>query len=211
MKNEIRDIEEAIDFQSDQFGGTLKTKNGQVKISSYTDQVIRVQVSNSEPYDTNPYSVVTSPCGNLFTRTEHQDYIDFDTESLRMRVQKSPVRICFYTSEGELLSEDDPGLGISFQHSTTTLYRKLQPGERFIGLGEKTGHLDRRGSGYINWNTDRFAYTAEQDPLYASIPFFIGAHQGKVYGIYLDNSYQSQFNFGASNNRFSSISCILTD
>ena len=41
------------------------------------------------------------------------------------------------------------------------------------------------------------------DPLYCSIPFYIGIHNGLCYGIFLDNSYKSHFNFGASNNRFS--------
>jgi alpha-glucosidase len=37
------------------------------------------------------------------------------------------------------------------------------------------------------------------DPLYASIPFFIGIHGGVAYGIFFDNTHRSTFNFGASN------------
>ena len=35
---------------------------------------------------------------------------------------------------------------------------------------------------------------------------YIGAHHGLSYGILFDNSYRSDFNFGASNNRYSSFS-----
>ena len=80
----------------------------------------------------------------------------------------------------------------------------MQPGERFIGLGEKTGNLDRKGNGYTNWNTDAFGYRTDQDPIYSTIPFYIGIHHNLNYGIFLDNTFQSDFNFGASNNRFSS-------
>ena len=45
-----------------------------------------------------------------------------------------------------------------------TSYKKLQEGERFIGLGEKTGNLDRRGFAYTNWNSDTFAYRTDADP-----------------------------------------------
>ena len=83
-------------------------------------------------------------------------------------------------------------------------WKKLQEGERFIGLGEKTGPLDRKGAGYQNWNTDSFGYGTGADPLYSTIPFFIGIHHHLSYGIFFDNSYKSFFNFGASNNRFSS-------
>jgi hypothetical protein len=77
-------------------------------------------------------------------------------------------------------------------------YKKLQEGERFIGLGEKTGNLDRRGEGYTNWNTDYFGYPANGDPLYSSIPFYMGIHHGLVYGVFLDNTSKTHFNFGAS-------------
>ena len=42
--------------------------------------------------------------------------------------------------------------------------------------------------------------------MYVSIPFFMGLHHGKVYGLFFNNSYRSVFNFGASNRRFASFS-----
>ena len=78
----------------------------------------------------------------------------------------------------------------------------MQPGERFIGLGEKTGNLDRRGCAYTNWNTDKFGYAVDADPIYMSIPFYIGLHNNVAYGIFFDNTFKTKFNFGASNNRF---------
>jgi alpha-glucosidase len=81
------------------------------------------------------------------------------------------------------------------------LTKKLFSDERFIGLGEKTGPLDRRGNSYTHWNSDVPAYSTNQDPLYSSIPFYIGLHNKKqVYGIFLDNSYKSTINLGASTN-----------
>ncbi|MBC7653473.1 MAG: DUF5110 domain-containing protein, partial [Oligoflexus sp.] len=63
---------------------------------------------------------------------------------------------------------------------------------------------DRRGEGYTNWNTDAYGYATNRDPIYSSIPFYMGIHDGLNYGIFLDNTYQTDFNFGASNDRFSS-------
>jgi alpha-glucosidase len=95
-------------------------------------------------------------------------------------------------------------MATSWVNESVTTYKKMQDGERFVGLGEKTGSLDRRGSGYTNWNSDTFGYRTDQDPIYTTIPFYIGIHHGLNYGIFMDNTYQSDFNFGASNNRFSS-------
>ncbi|RYY14754.1 MAG: hypothetical protein EOO04_29725, partial [Chitinophagaceae bacterium] len=82
--------------------------------------------------------------------------------------------------------------------------KKMQDDEHFVGLGEKTGNIDRKGSGFTNWNSDKYGYTIAEDPLYTTIPFYIGIHHGLNYGLFLDNTFQSDFNFGASNNRFSS-------
>ena len=34
------------------------------------------------------------------------------------------------------------------------------------------------------------------DPLYKSIPFFMGLRHGAAYGIFFDNAYRSSFDFG---------------
>ena len=40
-------------------------------------------------------------------------------------------------------------------------------------VGEKTGKLNRRGSRFVMWNSDKPCYDINEDPLYKSIPFFI--------------------------------------
>ena len=121
-------------------------------------------------------------------------------------IAKSPVRFKFTDLQGNIINEDDAGLGTAWIGDQSTTYKKLQEGERFIGLGEKTGNLDRKGSGYQHWNTDSYAYHSGQDPLYCSTPFYMGIHHQQVYGIFLDNTHKTFFNFGASNDRFSSFS-----
>jgi alpha-glucosidase len=119
-------------------------------------------------------------------------------------VSRRPFLITFLTPSGDTISTDEPGLGTSWIGPSITTYKHLQTGERFLGLGEKTGDLDRAGMGYTNWNRDVYGYSIMEDPIYSSIPFYIGLHHRLAYGIFLDNSYESAFNFGASNNRFSS-------
>jgi len=71
-----------------------------------------------------------------------------------MLVHKTPFSLAFLTKDGRVINEDEKGLGTSWQDGQVTAYKKLQKDERFIGLGEKTGPLDRAGNAYTNWNSD---------------------------------------------------------
>jgi len=37
-----------------------------------------------------------------------------------------------------------------------------------------------------------------RDPIYQTVPFYLGLDKGKSYGIFFDNSYRSYFDFGKS-------------
>src|SRR5690606_1282531 len=152
------------------------------------------------------YAVVAEPESPVFDISEETDHLVLATETLRLLIQKDRLAFQFQTPDGKSVNEDDPALATSWIGEQVTTYKKLQEGERFIGLGEKTGPLDRRGFGYTNWNTDNFGYSPGADPLYCSTPFYIGIHHGLAYGIFLDNTHKTHFNFGASNDRFSSFS-----
>jgi alpha-glucosidase len=183
---------------------TFKTTNAYGSIAVYSPSVIRVRLDKKPLGRDFSYAVIAAPQKTKTSIVETDKEITLTTDSVKAVVNKKPFRVAFYTNDGQLINQDEPGLSNSWTGEEVTSYKTMMPGERFIGLGEKTGPLDRKGAGYTNWNTDAYAYTTEQDPLYSTIPFYIGIHHRLNYGIFLDNTYQSDFNFGASNNRFSS-------
>ncbi len=183
--------------------GTLE--HARFRIQQYADSIFRISLSQHEKFEDFSYSVINEPCKMSAEITESNHELRISTKELLLRISKSNFNICFLSPSGHVINEDDP-LGTSWNGEQVTTYKKLQDGERFIGLGEKTGPLDRRGHGYQHWNTDSYAYTTGSDPLYCSTPFYIGIHGGLLYGIFFDNTYKSFFNFGASNHRYSSFS-----
>lgn len=189
---------------------TVETTFGWLKITAYSPKIVRVTVSASGEFEDFSYSVIESPTTNTFELDDAGEYLVARTADVHLVIEKNPVRLIFKTADGRILNEEDP-LATSWIGEQISTYRKLQDGERFIGMGEKTGNLDRRGTALQNWNTDAYAYNAGTDPLYSSIPFYIGLHHGLTYGIFLDNTFKSFFNFGASNNRFSSFSVDAGD
>jgi alpha-glucosidase len=119
------------------------------------------------------------------------------TSEIEVRIQSNPFRVAFYDFAGRLISKDKDSLGPAWDGSSVRCWKWMPPDEHYFGLGEKTGPLDKRGHSYVNWNTDPAAYNALTDPMYETVPFFVGVRQGKAYGIFLDNSYRSFFDMGA--------------
>lgn len=184
----------------------LVTDNGKALITVYDQGIIRLRIVQDDFIENFSYAVVGQPVKSEFKFRDEDSKFILETTLLRLDINKKPLRFNFYSSDGTLLNADDPSFGTSWIGSEVTTYKTLQEGERFLGLGEKTGNLDRIGSAYDNWNTDNPRYGPQDDPLYVTIPFYIGVVNNKAYGIFMDNTFRSRFNFGASNDRFSSFS-----
>jgi len=178
---------------------------GKFRLQAYGENILRVSLTRAEAFEDFSYAVIDRPHdADKWSVRDSADAIHLMGIRFNAAITKTGTALTFTTRDGLILNEDDPSFATSWSGDQVTCYKKLQPGERFIGLGEKTGPLDRRGAGYINWNTDNFAYGPGADPLYCSIPFYIGVHGELVYGIFFDNTFKTYFNFGASNDRFAS-------
>jgi len=197
-------------YQKTDHGIEGRTPQGSFAVSVYSEHVVRIQVSKKAKPDNFSYSLLDNSPPNFpaFSVKETPDNkIVLSTASLAVEIERSPrFRVIFKDAQGAILNEDAPGdgLGTALSGDKITIYKSLQQGERFVGLGEELGNLDRRGSVVTLWNTDDYKYDDPRIPMYVSIPFFIGLHHQQIYGIYFDNSFRSVFNFGASNKRFSS-------
>lgn len=201
MNNSLGDLVK-LDKNPSKQQFTLRTATGTAVVTIYTPSIIRVRIAKEFNKDFS-FAVVGSPQNGNFDYGEDNAKFFVSTDSLILEITKKPVRLTFKIQDGRIISQDDPNFGTSWIGTEVTTYKVMQENEKFIGLGEKTGNLNRRGEAFEHWNTDNPHYDNNSDPLYASIPFYIGIHSGLNYGIYLDNTHRSIFNFGASNDRFS--------
>ncbi len=193
---------DCVSFTSEGQSFTITATHGWLRIDLWADGLVRVRAGRlGEVIDDFSYAVVGQATETTATFADLGDHFLLQTAVLRLEIWKAPLRICLRDLQGNVIQEDDT-FGIQWLGQEATVYKRLQTGERFLGLGEKTGPLDKRGRAYVNWNTDHFGYGPDSDPLYASIPFFIGVHSQGAYGFFLNNSYKSTFNFGASSDRF---------
>jgi len=192
---------EIIEWKSNRTGLEGKSERSIFKITVYQDGIVRVQASRMGAFESNPYSVVEESEKTGFNLEESNEKVTLTTKLLRLEIELGTFNLSFFDLHGNLLNQDD-SLGISWIGTEVSNYKQVQKNEKFLGLGEKTGNLNRFGKAYTNWNTDYFAYGVGDDPLYMSIPFYLGVHDQGAYGIFFDNTHKTVFNFGASTNRF---------
>jgi alpha-glucosidase len=84
-------------------------------------------------------------------------------------------------------------------------YLAQPPGERYFGLGECAGPMDRRGRRYRLSPTDALGYSAAtSDPLYKSIPFYITAadRPSSAFGLFYDTLSDCEFDFGCARDNY---------
>lgn len=82
---------------------------------------------------------------------------------------------------------------------------KTEKNEGFFGLGDKSWNTDLHGKYFQNWCTDSFGYHFDSDNLYRAIPFFMGLRKGIGYGIFLDNTYRTHFDFNSNQDGLTTI------
>ena len=46
------------------------------------------------------------------------------------------------------------------------------------------------------WNSDTFGYDSSTDPIYVAVPFYIVLRHGIAFGVFLDNTFRSNFDIG---------------
>lgn len=121
------------------------------------------------------------------------------TAALVVTLDRTTLAITIRDQQGRVILADAPGTALDFANGGFRL-RKVMPADtHYFGLGDKTGSLDRRGGAFTLWNSDQFGFGTATDPLYKSIPFVLGLDdKGHAFGLFMDNSWRSFFDFGKS-------------
>ena len=119
------------------------------------------------------------------------------TDELEVVLSRSPLLVVFRDAKTHgVLNTDQVPMAHNPSTGSIAAAKKLNLEEHFYGLGEKAAHLDKRRGQFTMWNSDTPAYKEGTDPIYQSIPFYLGWQGGEAYGIFFDNSFRTQFDFG---------------
>jgi alpha-glucosidase len=178
-------------------GIELTAGRAKVRITLFHHGVARVRAAfdGNFPKDTS-WAVIESPEPPQFKIDDTKTEVRLSSPSLHVVVKKSPLLVSFTDASGNTLLADVPSLPMAWNGSRIRNWKMLPPDENYYGLGDKTGPISRRNRSFINWNTDEFGFGESSDPIYKTLPFFIGLRKGTAYGVFFDNTWRSSFDFG---------------
>jgi len=177
---------------------TLGSSQALVSITALASDLVRVRMTPGARFGPDySYAVIKTDWPELrveFSGSGNARVVR--TPELEVRLQFAPFRISFYDRSGHLIAKDADRLGMAWDGARVHCWKWMPSDEQYFGLGEKSGQLEKRGHAYVMWNTDAYGWGNSTDPLYESVPFFIGLRGGRAYGLFFDNTWRSSFDMG---------------
>ena len=206
--------------------GLLAELHGeQLRIDFVRADLVRAKISRGGVFDESPtFAVSVDPSSEdvevVFERGD--DVVRLRTSALVVSLGLDPFRLDVHRSDGSPVVEtaqdaDGRYWAYATLNDAFTVRRRCRQEDAIYGLGEKTGHHNRKGRDFTLWNTDVLnphatrEFTAsrppddprsdrsstEFDPYYVSIPFFY--HQsyprGTMAASFVDNGYRGTYEF----------------
>jgi alpha-glucosidase len=185
----------AQQFTAERDGVAATSGSVTVRITALRDDVLRVRMrkGGNLPEDA---SWAVLPSARTSSVQVHPESRGFTTSKLRVEVDNQ-LRLTVADLDGKVLQKDVAP--VQWDGTQFTVSEQHARDDHFFGLGDKPGPLDRAGQTFTMWNTDAFGWQESTDPIYKSIPFFIKVTQGRALGVFLDNTWRTNFDFGHSN------------
>src|SRR5215471_12344443 len=135
---------------------------------------------------------------------EHE--VALRTAALRIVVRLHPFGL-EWAASGVRFAADRPTDAYKWSPGSETLrhYMARQPGDRYFGMGDKTGPLDKHGRRLRTLALDALGYDAETgDPLYKHWPYMIvrDAASEIAYGLFYDTLSSATFDLGCEHDNY---------
>ena len=175
----------------------VEAANGTVrmKVTALTDSIVRIRIARGKDFREDASWAVPAPVRRQGVPVR-ATADGFQTPAIAVHLNPATLGLTLTDPSGRTIVADEQE-PIRFDGTSFTLRKAMPLKEHYFGMGDKTGLLDRRGYSLTNWDSDTFGFTPSTDPIYKSIPFYIAAGgAGGSYGLFLDNSWRTTFDFG---------------
>jgi alpha-glucosidase len=167
-----------------------------------SDKMIRFRYSTNGDFAPDFSYAIAPEFREQFPKVEFKeksDHFRITTHRVICTIRKEGLQVRISDKSGDVLMEDEKGFHWEYDlqsgNDIVKMSKKVQSGEHYYGMGDKSCSMNLRGRRLQNWGSDTYGYGRNSDPLYKNIPFYIGLHQKTAYGIFFDNTFRTFFDF----------------
>lgn len=215
-------LEEIKNYKRDKNKVEIEFENKKVNVFVIDDYIINVFIPvKNESY--NSFAIENNMSQNIeFEIINKENKIIIKTKKINVHINNN-CKIDFYNNENQLICKDyrkkrspfirradnaiveEEGQKITknVEKQPVEVIKEVFGDEKFYGLGDKTGHLNKRNYRYEMWNTDDPTPHVESfETLYKTIPFLVTLRDEFSYGLFFDNTYRSFFDMGKENSDY---------
>jgi alpha-glucosidase len=179
-------------------GISIRSGNALLVITALRDDVLRVRVGpeGTLPEDASWAVLPEARTAKVtVTGANSGDAVGFRTAKLLVSVDRATAALKVTDLEGNVIDQDEPGRPTEYYGKGYRVTKVSPPSEHYFALGDKTGPLDRRNLSFTMWNTDSFGFQESTDPIYKTIPFVLTMNDGRAAGLFLDNTWRTNWEF----------------
>jgi alpha-glucosidase (family GH31 glycosyl hydrolase) len=183
---------------------SINSEGKQYRFEVCTPSMIRIRLANNEGFAADEIYMVTryewDEIPFSFCKTENS--VEIKTAELTAKISTNPVHIAFYSPDNKLINRDvlsSPSM--YYTNESPSCMKELQPGEHFFGFGERMDFMDQLGK-KLTLNVGRGIGKEHEtgaynilEANYSPVPFFMSTNG---YGIFMHNSYPSEWDMGNS-------------
>jgi len=174
-----------------------------LQVTVQRDSVLRFRYTTKSIFEKDFSYAITKYASKGFNHLdikENEESYIISTSKLICKISKIDMRKSIFDAVDEkLICEDELGFhweeSYEFGGDIVKMSKVSQDSEGYYALGDKPVDINLKGKRFENWVTDSYAFKKSSDPIYKTIPFYIGLHHKKAYGIFFDNSFRSFFDF----------------
>ena len=189
-----------LDWQRYERGIRLRCEHAWIELEAALPTCIRIRLRPDGNFAQPPVGTVaqSSRIPVPIEITETEDVLEMRTSSIACRVIRRSFRLRVELLPDFRLVYADAD-GVQWRDSGgARLSAALTVDESCYGLGLRASGLNLRGRRLKLWNADPGVYGRDTDPLYYSVPFYLGMRDQSAYGLFWDNPSRGWADLGAT-------------
>lgn len=182
-----------------------KTSRGVVTVTMVAEGVARIRITDEGSAARHSYAIEQAPAAMPADLGTDGELLTISTPELNVGVHGTTGAISAGSASGVLVEE----AGFGFERSGDGYrWQLVLPREETChGLGQRAFPLSLRNRKLALWNFDARSYKPGTDPIYLSVPFYLGHRPGVSYGILWDNPARGSIDLDSNNDETLTYEC----